>query len=93
MRKCQTYHEDIDKHLVQHQVQNDITHPTHHTHKETPQLELTLDAFGPSTTVRTPVNKTMDLGFEFQQGKVSPTIVSCKHNTPANAIKQWRSQF
>ena len=85
--------EDIDNYLIQNQLQNDITYPAHHTHKETLQLELTLDIFGPSTTVRIPVNKTMDLGFEFQQGKVSPTIVSCKHNTPANTIKRWRSRF
>ena len=84
---------DTDKHLVPDELRNDITHPTHHTHRETLQLELTLDIFGPSTTVRIPVNTTKDLGFEFQQGKESPTIASCKHNTPANTIRQWRSRF
>ena len=58
--------EDIDNYLIPKQLQNDITCPTHHTHRETLQLELMLDMFGPSTTVRIPVNKTMDLGFEFQ---------------------------
>ena len=84
---------DIDKHLKQ--SENDIgKFPIlHHTHKETLQLEMTLDIFGPSTTIKIPTTKDQNLGFLFHNGKQSPTIADCKHNTPAYRIRHWRSRF
>ena len=67
--------------------------PSHHTHKETLQLEMTLDMFGPSTTVTIPVTNNQHLGFTFHKGKPSPTIEICKGRTPADSTRHWQSRF
>ena len=64
-----------------------------HTHKDILQLELTLDIFGPSTTIKIPITQHEQLGFEFHEGKCTPTILNCKPRTPANTIRMWRSRF
>ena len=82
--------EDITQYTTekpQHLLNNDPKH----THKDILQLELTLDIFGPSTTVKIPITQDKQLGFEFHKGKCTPTILNCKPRTPANTIQMWQS--
>ena len=89
--------EEIDDNNVErYKLENDSTvmpNDPKHTHKDTLQLELTLDIFGLSTTVQISITKDKNLGFEFHKGKMSPTIATCKPQTPAYTIKTWRSRF
>ena len=57
------------------------------------QLEMSLDIFGPSTTIKMSTSYHTDLGFIFFDSKETPTIKDCKHGTPAHAIRSWRSRF
>ena len=82
--------EEFEEHKIEELLigkeTTDCYPPTHHTHKETLQLEMTLDTFDPSTTIKVAITNVHDLGFQFHTGKYTPTIIDCEPGSPANTI-------
>ena len=54
---------------------------------------MSLNIFGPSTTVNVDITHHPTLGFMFHEGKQTPTIKDCVTGSPADKIRAWRSRF
>ena len=92
------YEDNDSKELDETKIQDLVTTPKEHRHpaftsQDILQLEMSLDIFGPSTTIKVNTSHHTDLGFIFFDGKETPTIRDCKQGTPAQAIRSWRSRF